>query len=249
MLEITSSANAIFKNFSSLNKSKGIKDEGLFILSGKDLIAEFLKNPTLEIEAELITGDLKPLVRDTKVKRYHLSTNLFKELDTLGTHSNLLVLKTPEIQDWKTSNPIRGMHLIVPLGDPTNLGALARSAEAFGASALILLREAANPFLPKAIKSSAGSLLRIPLLKGPSIHDVDNAKLKNLVALDLNGIKLSDHKWHKDSYLLVGEEGSGLPSMKTVQRLTIPTQGVESLNATVATSIALYSYRIATGKA
>lgn len=244
MIEITSATNAHFKRFLSLTKSKGLKDEGQFILSGKDLIAEFLKKPNLEIIAEILTSDQKTLVKDQKTKHYHLSAALFKELDVLGTHFNLLVLKAPEMSEWKKTSELKGLTLLVPLGDPTNLGALARSAEAFGASQMVLLKESSHPFLPKAIKSSAGSLLRIPLMKGPSIHDVDTWDLKNLVALDLNGENLSQFKWPKDVYLLVGEEGAGLPSMKAAKHVSIKTNGVESLNATVATSIAMYTYSI-----
>jgi tRNA(Leu) C34 or U34 (ribose-2'-O)-methylase TrmL len=70
----------------------------------------------------------------------------------------------------------------------------------------------------------------------------DDMKIKNLLALDLNGAKLSEHQWNPDTCLLVGEEGAGLPVLRNAQKMTIPTIGVESLNATVAASIAMYSY-------
>jgi TrmH family RNA methyltransferase len=242
MIEITSSSNAIFKKFLSLTKSKGLKEEGLLILSGKDLVTEFLKKPNLEIEAEIISADFPRMTKDTKVKSFYLSSALFKELDVLGTHSSLLVLKQPQIKAWDPVTQLRGLTLLAPLGDPTNLGALMRSAEAFGAGQIILLKESAHPFLPKSIKSSAGSALRIPLFKGPSIYQLDDMKIKNLLALDLNGAKLSEHQWNPDTCLLVGEEGAGLPVLRNAQKMTIPTIGVESLNATVAASIAMYSY-------
>lgn len=244
MIDITSSTNAHYKRFLSLTKSKGLKDEGQFILSGQDLISEFLKKPHLEIVAEIMTSAQKPLVKDQKTKHYQLSSELFDQLDVLGTHYNLLVIQIPAIPEWKKPTELKGLTLLAPLGDPTNLGALARSAEAFGAKQIVLLKEACHPFLPKAVKSSAGSILRIPLLKGPSIHDVDTWDLKNLVALDLHGENLSRFEWPKDVYLIVGEEGAGLPKMKSAKRLSIKTNGVESLNATVAASIAMYAYTL-----
>ena len=206
------------------------------------MVTEFLKKPNLEIEAEILSADFPRLVKDNKVKTYHLSSALFKELDVLGTHASMLILKQPAIRDWNSENSIKGLSLLAPLGDPTNLGALMRSAEAFGARQIILLKESAHPFLPKTIKSSAGSALRIPLFRGPSIQDLDNLKIKNIIALDLDGTKISDFKWPEQTYLLVGEEGAGLPVLKNIQKLTIPTNGVESLNATVAASIAMYAF-------
>lgn len=244
MIEITSSSNSLFKTLSSLTTSKGIKKENLFILSGKALIKEFLANPNFEIVYELITADLSPLTNPKKVKQTHISSVLFKELDVLGTGYNLLVLKLPNLSSWLTNGSSHGLSVLCPLGDPSNLGALARSAEAFGAHHFILLKEASHPFLPKALKASAGSLLRLSLSFGPSIEDLSELGLKNLVTLDLNGENLTDFRWHKNTFLLVGEEGQGLPKKLKAQRLKVPIQKVESLNATVAASIALYSYSL-----
>jgi TrmH family RNA methyltransferase len=168
-----------------------------------------------------------------------MSKTLFDEVDVLGTHSSILVLKQPALNIWNFEQSTPGLQLLLPLGDPANLGAVARSAEAFGVKNLILLREAANPFLPKAMKASAGSLCRVKIWKGPSIRELS---VPNLIALDLNGKKLSAFKWPASGYLLVGEEGAGVPDIRGLEKISIPMQMVESLNATVATSIALYDY-------
>lgn len=238
MLEISSTSNPLFKKLVSLTESKGLKKENSFLLSGKNLVQEYFKHPVLALESEVFTEGMTPF---SPIKnQVKLSPSLFKELDTLGTHSSILVLQQPEIPSWDfNKKPERGLHLLSPMGDPSNLGALARSAEAFGASSLILLKEAAHPFLPKAIKASAGSLTRISLFQGPSVKDLDDPQIW---ALDLKGKKLNDFKWPSACYLLVGEEGAGIPALSKFQRLSIPTQNVESLNATVAASIALYHY-------
>ncbi len=239
MLEISSSTNALFKKFASLLESKGLKKEGLFILSGKNLVQEFLKKPTLPIESELWMEGQTPLCPPKlQVK---LSKALFEELDVLGTKSNLLVLKQPEIREWDFSTPTNGLKLLAPLGDPANLGALMRSSEAFGVDNIILLRESANPFLPKAIKASAGSVTRLNLWRGPGIQDLN---ARPIVALDLKGETLAGFQWPQNSYLLIGEEGAGIPTLPGVKKISIPIQGVESLNATVAASLALYDYHL-----
>lgn len=239
MLEISSSSNALFRKFLSLTESKGLKKEGLFLLSGESLVREFLQKPTLPIESEIYSEGLTP--KTDKSKQVKLSQNLFQELDVLGTHSSLLVLKQPELKEWDFQQTPPGLHLVVPLGDPSNLGAVSRSAEAFGVQNIILLKEAAHPFLPKSMKASAGSLTRMNLWKGPSIKELATP---GLIALDLRGKKLAEFQWPTAGYLLVGEEGAGVPPFRDLQRISVPTQNVESLNATVATSIALYDYHL-----
>lgn len=239
MLQISSRTNSVYRKYLSLLESKGLKKEELFILSGKALVTEFLKDPHLKIEAEVITEGLKPLCKTCP--QVQMASTLFDELDVLGTHSNLLVLQQPTMPVWDFSKTPQGLHLLLPLGDPSNLGAVARSAEAFGVQNLIFLKEAAHPFLPKSMKASAGSLTRLKLWKGPAIKEL--VTVSSLHALDLQGETLSQVKWPDSGYLLVGEEGAGVPSLNGLRRISIPMRSsVESLNATVATSIALYDY-------
>lgn len=246
MISITSGSNENFKTWKSLLSSKGIKKEKLFILSGEKLVREFLKNQTFKIHAELITKKLSPLVTSLSSNSvFELSSELFNELDELGTHFNLLILELSEIPHWSPEKPFKGIEILCPLGDPSNVGALARSAEAFKAT-FILTEEAAFPFLPKALKASAGSVLRVPLLKGPSLKSLDQIVLKTCVALDLIGTSILEFKWPDNIRLIVGEEGPGIQnslSWPVQYKIKIPTENVESLNAVVATSIALFHYQ------
>lgn len=237
MKPIGSASNALFKMWKSLLASKGIREEGLFLLSGEKLVREFLENPSFEISAELVPAGGEPLTRAA----FELATPLFKEIDVVGTGSNILVLKAPALEHFDLEKRPQGLELVVPVGDPLNLGAIARSALAFGASRLLLTEEAANPFLPKAIKASAGALLRLPIARIGKLRDYDAAGPS--FALDLNGRDITTFEWPKNLRLLVGEEGPGLGSLAGVETLSIPTGPVESLNAAVAASLALDSYR------
>jgi TrmH family RNA methyltransferase len=235
--KIESAANDTYKKFLSLTTSKGIKKESLFILSGEKLIAEFLKKPHLAIAFEVVTAKMPPLTRG---KVTELSPELFKELDVVGTHYNLLVLELPVLSEANMDTDPQGLEVVLPVGDPSNLGALIRSCEAFAVSQVILTSEAANPFLPKSVKASAGSVLRMKLRKGPSVKTLPASTL----ALDAKGTPLPDFKWPKDARLLVGEEGPGIQGLKFEKTLSIPTRGVESLNAVVAASLALYQHQL-----
>ncbi len=234
MLE--SPQNETFKRLLSLTTSKGLKDEGHFLLSGEKLIREFLKNPSLKIASEIPSPHATPLTGATVI---NLSPSLFAQLDVLGTHFTILELEQPAIptltaEDLTTYTP-SGIELAAPTGDPGNLGALIRSAEAFGIPKVILSKEAAHPFLPKAVKASAGSVLRVPLSKGPALKEFP----PSCIALDMQGTSINEFVWPKNGILIVGEEGPGLGDAKFTTTIRIPTKGVESLNAVVAASIAL----------
>ncbi|MBK9322722.1 MAG: RNA methyltransferase [Bdellovibrionaceae bacterium] len=257
MTEITSAENELFKKWKLLDTSRGIRKSGEFFLMGEKLIQEFLHvyNPSIhspyKIKAEIISEDLHPLTpsfpsanKPRQVPTFKLAKNLFKEIDFIGTHFNLLLLELPELETYNFGTTPQGLELITPLGDPGNLGAILRSALAFGTSKVILTQEAAFPFLPKVIKASAGAVLQIPLLRcGPLTELVGH----EVYALDAEGSDIANFRWPRSLRLLVGEEGPGLAGLKGLMKLKIQTGEVESLNASVAASIALYCYRQSLG--
>lgn len=250
-LEIESAANATFKRLKSLLSSKGIKKENECILSGQKLVIERLRDPR-----GLPLSILRPrggsgerfefqIPEGLDISEIELADNLFEELDELGTHAALLLIKTPDIPDRALDSAPVGLELVCPVGDPQNLGAIARSARAFGVERLCLTSEAASPFLPKSLKASAGSVLDLNLARLPDLATCLQqwlaSPLKNQVyALDLTGEPLRSAKLPKDLFLICGEEGPGVPTMAGLQKVMIPTSGVESLNAAVATAIAIY---------
>lgn len=240
MSEIISQKNPKFKKWLSLLDSKGIKSEGLALVSGRRLVSELIQD-----HSDLIKEILLPPKTDFKnaiFQTFKLNSTLFNELDVLGTKSEIAVVQVPKISDWDFSQAASGLSLILALGDPSNLGAMLRSAHAFGVSRVILTKECSFAFLPKAIKSSSLSCFKIALFKTDSISSLDHA---NIYALDLNGTEISQFNWPKDFYLLLGEEGRGIPEELKVKRLRIKISSrLESLNATVAGSIALYDWSL-----
>ena len=251
--EITSASNEVFKKWKLLDSAKGIRKSGEFFLMGEKIIREFLANcdgPELsrfKIKSELVYEVLKPLVpgypaasKYKKISTFKLSKGLFNEIDFVGTHFNLLLLELPELPIFDASTPPQGLELVCPLGDPGNLGAVIRSALAFGASRVVLTEEAAFPYSPKVLKASAGAALSMPLVKAGPLREFAQT---DIYALDMEGSDIADFRWPKNMRLLVGEEGPGLTDLKGLMKLKIDTGAVESLNATVAASIALYTYK------
>lgn len=255
LLKVESPANPTFKKLKSLLTSKGIKKEGQCLVSGNKIVAERLKHPdqvasVIRSSHHIANPTLNLIDRDPKlthVTEIELSPALFRELDEIGTNEPLLLLELKALPTRDLSTVPQGIELICPVGDPLNLGSIARSAKAFGVRKLLLTREASNPFLPKAMKTSAGALLdlEIELLPGDlwtclkTLCEGPRTQ-KCVFGLDLEGESLPRWQAPNDLFLVCGEEGRGLPEVKGLNKITIPIEGVESLNAGVATALALY---------
>ncbi|MFN8847367.1 MAG: TrmH family RNA methyltransferase [Bdellovibrionales bacterium] len=234
-LQIESSKNIRFQVWKSLLKSSGIKEHQLFILSGEKLILEAKHKNQIKIQSEIRTSSMPTL--NWAPESITLSAELFKELDIIGTHFPLIVVEMPCVQTLAHHQKTEGIEVVLPVGDPSNLGALIRSCVAFGVSKIILTQEAAHPFLTKSIKASAGAVLSAPLYFTGDLNEWDSSEA---YALDLEGQDIRELKRTTNLRLIVGEEGPGLKNLKNLKKLKIPTQNVESLNVTVATSIALW---------
>ncbi|MEO0337561.1 MAG: TrmH family RNA methyltransferase, partial [Pseudomonadota bacterium] len=238
---IESPQNPQFKKWRSLLESKGVKRESLAIVSGQKVVDELLKSQPSSIE-EMILSSSKHLGYSPPVKASFLEDKLFAELDMFGTKSPLLVMKTPKIEDWRQTSSPKGLQLLLPFGDPANLGAALRNAAAFQVSEVVLLEEACNPFHPKCTRAASGANWLLQISKGPSIKDLRD--VDNLVAFDLEGEDLTHFQWPAHPRLLVGDEGPGVPEdLNPTARVKIKmSKEVESLNAVAATAIALFQF-------
>ena len=139
--------------------------------------------------------------------------------------------------------------LVVAAGvqDPGNLGTVIRSAEAFGANAVITTEGSVNHSNPKVIRGSAGSIFRLPVIRVASRELVTALREKNIrrVATSSHkGTPIDQADLTVGLALFIGSEGSGLPNglaQQMEETLVVPhSPGVESLNAGVAASIVLY---------
>lgn len=238
---IESVQNNSYKLFKSLLSAKGIRQEQLFILSGKKLVEESVQQRHELIVWEIITDEHQPITHLPADKIIQLPKSLFKELDLLGTYCNLLVMKLPDFHQGNLNQLPFKAELVLPLSDPGNLGAMIRSAVAFGVKKIWLTKEAAHPFLPKAIKASSGACFLAEFYMAPSIQEI----MSPCIALDASGENIQTFSWPDNFRLLVGEEGQGVPKQIPITPISISMEpGVESLNATVAMSLALYQWKL-----
>ncbi len=231
---INSAQNPTFKILKSLKTSKGIKKEKLFLAAGQYVIHEVKQSGTNFKSIHFLKKENPD---------YLLNKELFQELSTLNSKLPIYLLKTPKLKLFDFKKEPKGIEVILPIGDPKNLGALIRTCLAFSVKKIILLKEASSPFLQDVIKASSGSILKAPLFLGPSIKDLTH---ENFYSLDKSGvsIKTCDLKG-KSLRLLLGEEGGHIPKELSKNFLSIPISShVESLNVNSCLSIALYELSI-----
>ena len=245
---IESPQNTHAKRWNDLHDGRGIRRHGEFLLAGRKSVPEALKRHPDRFQAVLVCDpqDAAGLLLPDGIDRFRISRSLFDKLDVSGTNFPLLVGKAPALPRADLNAAPRGLELVCALGDPSNLGALLRSAAAFGARRVILMEEAAHPFHPRALRAAANAQFELELLAGPSLAKMEGAA-GPLVALDATGDDMAAFQWPRDLRLVLGEEGLGVPAALSIRRLSIPTTGVmESLNATVAASLALYAHYLST---
>src|SRR6266508_3178159 len=133
--------------------------------------------------------------------------------------------------------------------DPGNLGAIVRVGEAAGAAGVVAAPGSADFFHPRAVRASAGSVLRIPVSGRVSFEpfaaDAKEAGRTVCGAVASGGENPFETPLPASSILVIGSEGTGLPAgayRYLDRRYTIPMRPpVDSLNAAVAAALLLYS--------
>jgi len=138
--------------------------------------------------------------------------------------------------------------LLHQLQDPGNLGTIIRTAEAAGASGVVLTARTVDPFNSKSLRASMGSALRLPIVhvhNGDAFIQECRRRGFQTVATVLTGEKTHfDIDLTKPTLVILGQEGGGLPQEMTVNvdwLVRIPmARTIESLNVGIAAAVILY---------
>ncbi len=247
MEQITSLQNEYIKKICKLHTAAGRKEFGLFLVEGHKLCEEAL-NSGWQIERCLITEQaLKTFPLDQyDVKTVLISEHIAKKLSTMDTTPGVFTVVYPKEFAEPSDPPF--ILALDHLSDPSNLGAILRSAEAFGAG-MIYLSEGCVDFLsPKVIRAAMGSLFRAPLRRGSLAEFLAQKKKAGYriigAGLDRQYQELQKFSFREPTVLIIGNESNGI-SKEIMQLcdhgLFIPMLGHnESLNAAVAASIILW---------
>ena len=247
VVDIQSPANDRYKMFVKLLDGRGVKKEGMTILSGKKAVEEAAAQFPELLRGWITRGGGDPPPREAEeVPWYRLSGALFREIDVHGTGPPLALMAVPDIPEW-TDEPKEtwpaGLTLFIPFQDPANVGAAVRSAAAFGAVRVVLLSGGANPYHHKSVRAAGTALFRVPLFRGPPLEELEVTGAP-LYSLSPEGEGLEKAVLPRTLGLLAGLEGPGLPRRFREKRvLSIPMEkGVESLNAAAAVTVALFEW-------
>jgi 16S rRNA (guanine527-N7)-methyltransferase len=240
---ISSEQNETFRSLQKLLTTRGIQDQGLALIAGDKIIPEVAAHHRSRITSWITTEGAEAPPQG--VPWIVLAKRLFDELNQFGTRSPLVTVTLPPFPPWQDKSPWpKGCSLFLALQNPENIGGVVRSAAAFGVSRIVLLKESAHPFHPKAMRAAGTALLTASFERGPSIQDLSITGVP-LLALDAGGTPLPSTVFPESFALLPGVEGPGIPDhVEGRQRISIPMKpGVESLNAATATAIALYEWQ------
>jgi len=215
---ITSSDNEKLKLVRKLQERRWRDKLGLFACEGEDLVAAAIAEP-VEL---LVAGE-------------NVEARLLGEVSSAAHPPR--VIGVYRRADLPAPEPRAATLALWRVADPGNVGTLIRTADAFGA-AVALSEGCADPTGPKALRASAGSIWRVPLL--PFVA----AGTGRVALVASGGTALAEVELAGSVTFLLGAERDGLPeSLERTIDATIPIAGAESLNVGVAGAIALYEWR------
>lgn len=253
---ITSSANKGVKEVIQLEqKAKARREQGLFVVEG---IKMFLEAPIDKIEkvyiSEIFSRQMEASCKDKLAalsSSYELvSDEIFQKMSDTKTPQGILCVMRqnqyiPESM-FTVSNPM--FIILEAIQDPGNLGTIFRAAEGAGAAGIIMSSDTVDIYNPKTIRSTMGSVYRMPFLYVQHLDIIIEEMQKRKItvyAAHLQGAKAYDTCDYKSgAAFLIGNEANGLKeetAKKADTAIKIPMAGkVESLNAAVAASVLMY---------
>jgi len=232
---IDSQSNRHLKELRKLRTAHGRAKSGSpprFVAEGEDLIAAAQSVGWEPVERFVAAG--------SGLEGTEVEPELLAGASSLGSGTRILAVYE---QRWSTPAGPLCVYLH-GVGDPGNVGAILRSAQAFGAASVVLGPGSADPFGPKAVRASMGAVFTMPLARA---RDGDASQLLGglpgrTIALAAGlGAPLAG-PLEGEATILIGAEREGLPPellAAATETCRIPIQA-ESLNAAMAATVALY---------
>lgn len=246
---ITSTGNARVKNVIQLQtRARARKDSRQFVAEGFRMVSEAPADRIVSIYAsETFARCNSGYMSTIQVPYEMVSDNVFAQMsDTRTPQGILAVIKMAEYGIVDIIAHDKGLYVIVEnLQDPGNLGTIIRMSEAAGVDGIIMSPNTVDIYNPKTIRSTMGSLYRVPFVYADDFAGtLEQMKSKGveLYAAHLEGsVEYTEPDYTKASAFVIGNEGNGLTDAVTnicSNRIRIPMAGkVESLNAAIAASV------------
>lgn len=258
---IVSTTNPRIKQLVSWqSKARERRKDRVFVAEGLKMLAEAPDNWIRDIYlTEEVANRLKESKNDKERVLWNKIVQAGYELvsqevmkraaDTQTPQGVLTVLDQPAYTLEEILDVDNGLYLVLEdLQDPGNLGTIFRTGEGAGVSGIIMSKETVDIFNPKTIRSTMGSVYRVPFLYVETLKEVlDKMREKDIstYAAHLSGKNYySEFSFKEGTAFLIGNEGNGLKKETADLAdfyLKIPMEGqVESLNAAIAASLLMY---------
>ncbi len=252
---ISSLSNSQIKNIAALlKKSKAREEQGLFVVEGLKIFEEARLAGSLAkayVSETFYYGKLSSDPDFFHGLDYEVITDsIFNEASETITPQGILgLVKTSEYTLdtlLSISNPC--LLLLEDIRDPGNLGTMIRTAEGAGMTGIILNGSCVDIYNPKVIRSTMGSIFRVPFYRSDDFPDMIRTLKEHgirIFAAHLSGKPYdTEGSFTEGCAILIGNEANGLSrevSALADRRVRIPMEGkVESLNAAVAAAILMY---------
>jgi RNA methyltransferase, TrmH family len=236
------------------------REEGVFVIEGARLVRAAL-DARADVEGGYVAavawastagaGDLVALASDAGVRVHELAPGVLERItDTVTPQPVLAVVRTPQASLASLDRPTFVV-VCVDVRDPGNAGAIVRVADAAGADAVVCCDGTVDPFNPKAVRASAGSVLHLPVVAGGDpaavLGALGSLGLQRVAASVRGGRVYTDIEWAEPVALVFGNEGSGLAEGTAAHvdaEVTIPMAGgAESLNVAMAAAVLCFEAR------
>lgn len=258
---ISSSTNPLIKRIRRLEDRKHRRREGAFFVEGIQPVWQAIEAgaeiDTLVVAPQLLTsGATLKLIEEqerqgTRVAR--VTRELFTSLADREHPAGLAAIVTmrPARLDGLMVTPTALFVALHRIGNPGNLGTIVRTADAAGATGVLLLGESTDHYHPAAVKASMGALFSMPVVHLSDPEEFFSWTATHGIAVVTTSARADREHWATDYpaplALLLGSEGEGLPPALLARgdlAVRIPMTGTaHSLNLAVATGILLYEVR------
>ncbi len=244
MKEITSKDNAIFRHALGLKDKRGRDAAGEYLAEGERLVLDLFQYG-FSTNIRYILAEKRMYDRHSTafsgVETYCITDRLAEKLsDTENGQGLFAVVKIPGSRPFSGDSAL----FLDRVRDPGNLGTVIRTAAAMGFKD-IALSGCADPYAPKVVRAAMGCVPKVNLVRAADLAEIRRAGYA-VVCADMNGTPLRRFSRPQKLCLVIGNEAGGISeAVKALAdaAVSIETEGVESLNASVAAAILMYELR------
>ena len=230
------------KTIHALQHKKYRQKSGRFLAEGVKIVEELLQSTRIEVETIYgLSGWIEKQEQTRGVQMELITERELKSISMLATPQEVLAVCKipPQTEKQALTGPV--VLLLESLRDPGNLGTIIRIADWFGLSEILCSPDCVDPYNPKTVQATMGSIARIQLLQAPIAAVLAAHPGWPVVATTLDGCPLTKCSPLKQGFIAIGNESNGLSKeliRRAHQKITIPRLGqAESLNAAIATGI------------